>query len=148
MKVLLKHALLLLVFVLAVWVEPLLLLVYLAFTLITSLLFYPSLSRSLDRRGRGKTGYLYAFYDVGSIIPAVKIGREAKRGSRLASHNTAAPLGLVVLFNFKVNNDVEAERYLHDRYGGQRLLKRKEWFVATPRLLLDCLLLRLFRNDS
>lgn len=120
---------------------------YLLYVVGRAVLSYPQITRDLNSvQQRGRAGYLYAFFDVGSAVPAVKIGRETRKASRLASHKTAAPLGIVTLFNFSVKDAVAAERYLHQRYAGLRLSQRNEWFCVSPSLLVELILLAMLRK--
>lgn len=122
---------------------------YISFTVLSACASYLYVSRMLNRvEQRGRSGYIYAFTDIGSIVPAVKIGRESTQEQRLNAHRTAAPLGIIVFCNFYVPDAVAAEGYLHRRYYGQRLYSRTEWFVLTPRLFVELILLRLIRRSK
>jgi hypothetical protein len=93
------------------------------------------------KRRHGKAGYIYSFFDVGNIVPAIKIGRETNADERLRSHRTAAPLGIVTVSHFKVRDAVYAEAYLFNRYKHLRLHPRREWFFVTLDMLWTLILL-------
>ncbi len=96
----------------------------------------------------GRRGYIYAFSDIGQFLPTLKIGRETDKGSRMRSHNTAAPFGTIVWCNFPVPDSVYAEAYLHERYRWMRVNPRFEWFfVLNPLMLIDLILLGRFNRD-
>lgn len=96
---------------------------------------------SMQRMKRGKAGYIYAFMDVGQVLPVVKIGRAKDVEQRLAAHRTAAPFGLLVVCRFKVRDAVRAETMLHHRYHAYRVRKSGEWFWLTPHILLELVFL-------
>src|SRR5688500_17717632 len=103
-------------------------LAFLAACLIAALAGYPSMRRHLRHvEQRGRSGFLYGFYDRGNLFPGVKIGRESEERSRLRQHKTAAPLGIRIVFSFPVPDTVYAEWYLHQRYKFSRI-KGGEWF--------------------
>jgi hypothetical protein len=117
---------------------------YFATFLFLALVRYPRLRYLMQRREiKDREGWIYCFGDKGQIIPVVKIGRSSDEKSRLSSHNTAAPFGMWVYFNFPVNDAVYVERLLHQRYKFAHL--RLEWFfILTPLMLFEIILLRLF----
>lgn len=120
-----------------------LLLIILGVLFVRSLVMYPYLrSRFNVIESKGRSGYIYCFFDLGTIIPAVKIGRETEKGSRLRQHKTAAPLGIVCLYNVKAKDTVYTESYLHSRYAITRF-RSNEWFLITPLILFDLILIRL-----
>jgi len=96
-------------------------------------------SRRINRVRGG--GYIYAFSDIGIILPVVKIGRSADQNSRLRSHRTAAPFGIFVWWNVKVPDEVHGERVFHDHYAGLRY--HLEWFLFSPKMLVEFILIRL-----
>jgi hypothetical protein len=92
--------------------------------------------RRIRQRKRG--GYVYIFYDVGQLIPVIKIGRGSNATDRLRAHRTAAPFGLVTLANIRVRDAVHAEAALHRRYQRVRVSARNEWFlVLTPVMVFE-----------
>lgn len=104
---------------------------------------YPALRAELRRvEVRGRAGYLYGFFDRGNLLPAVKIGRESERYARLKQHRTAAPLGINVFFSIAVPDAVAAEAVLHRRYAASRLSPRNEWFMYTPVMFFELVLIR------
>lgn len=120
------------------------LLLVLGVLFIRSLVMYPFMRKHFhikEKSGRG--GYIYCFFDLGTVVPAVKIGRETEKGSRLRQHKTAAPLGIVCLYNVRAKDAVYTESYLHSRYAVTRF-KSNEWFSITPLILFDMILLRIF----
>lgn len=123
-----------------------LLIAYVGIVLIITLLRFPNLRYKLRKvEVRGRKGYLYGFADVGQLIPTIKIGREGDKGSRLASHRTAAPFGLMVFFNIAVKDAHYAERYLHRRYQKFRIRRNNEWFYfVSLEMFFEILLLRFF----
>lgn len=93
---------------------------------------------------RKRQGYIYVFADIGQVVPAVKIGRGSDDRSRLRSHQTAAPFGLLTIANFRVNDAVYVEKVLHYRYRQTRVSKRNEWFlVLTPVMMYELFFMRM-----
>lgn len=90
---------------------------------------------------RRKYEYIYVFRGGREAFWRVKIGRTNNLLSRLRSHRTANPFGIVVLMAFKTSDSVEAERFLHDEFSYSRISTRNEWFTLNPRLLLSMVLL-------
>lgn len=129
------------------WLEMLLLLFMLGNTLsflialINMFVFWQHFSRK-ERRGR--KGYIYAFTDIGQLLPVVKIGRASDAHQRLSAHRTAAPFGLVTYCIAEVADDVYAEGYLHQRYAHRRISSRNEWFWMTPVMFWELVLIRVF----
>lgn len=115
----------------------------------TVLLRQVELRRNLKKRLQGgRRGYIYAFSDIGQLLPTIKIGRETEKGSRMRSHRTAAPFGCIVWCNFWVGDSVYAESYLHERYRWYRINSRFEWFfILNPLMLIDLILLGKFNRD-
>lgn len=123
------------------WLQTFIL--YLLFQLLSAFFGFNQLKRDLQVvQKKGRAGYLYCFYDYGSIVPAIKIGRETHREQRLNSHRTAAPLGICVIFSFAVKDAIAAEAYLFKRYKPLRLYTRKEWFMLSAKLVFESLLMR------
>lgn len=117
---------------------------YVSTFLFLALVRYPRLRYLMNRKEvNGRSGHIYGFGDIGQIIPLIKIGRSSDEKSRLSSHNTAAPFGMIVYFNFPVNDAVYVERLLHQRYKFAHA--NREWFfILTPLMLFEILLLRFF----
>lgn len=106
---------------------------------------YIPLRRELQRvEQRGRSGYLYGFFDRGTLLPCVKIGRESTLGSRLRQHRTAAPIGIRVVFSFPVRDAVYAEGVLHRRYAFSRLAGNEWFWYSGPVMVFEILLLRVF----
>lgn len=92
---------------------------------------------------RGRKGYIYAFTDLGQLLPVVKIGRASDADQRLSSHRTAAPFGLIVYCIAEVADDVYAENFLHRRHASWRISSRNEWFWMTPVMFWELILIRI-----
>jgi hypothetical protein len=112
----------------------------------TILLRQIELRRNLSKKAiSGRRGYIYAFSDIGQIVPTLKIGRETEKGSRMRSHRTAAPFNVIVWCNFYVPDSVAAEAYLHNYYRWMRVSRHNEWFyVLNPLMLIDLIILGWF----
>lgn len=81
---------------------------------------------------RRPRGYIYYFRGTNKLL--VKIGRTKNLLSRLRSHRTANPYGIVVLGVVPVYDDVEAEKAIHSMFSVQRVSRRNEWFYLSPLL--------------
>lgn len=135
----------LIIYLISLSPDPLqLILLILGVLFIRSLVLYPFVRKHFRVKDKpGRSGYIYCFFDLGTIVPAVKIGRETEKGSRLRQHKTSAPLGIICLYNVKAVDAVYSESYLHARYFLTRI-PRKEWIIITPLVLFDSLIFRLF----
>lgn len=115
----------------------------------------PYVLKCLNTRKRTKrSGYVYAFTDIGQLLPLVKIGLASDDTGRLLSHKTAAPLGIVVFYNTRVIDRVHAERTLHGLNPLTRIKNltlgkiNNEWFILTPDMVLDICVIRLYGDFS
>lgn len=94
-----------------------------------------------------KRGYVYGFSDWGQILPTIKIGRETTKGSRLASHKTAAPFGIRVYFDFAVKDAHKAESILHQHFAKWRVKRNNEWFyLLSPYAFLEVWMLKFMKG--
>ena len=110
------------------------------------------LVKNINKRKASKSGYCYGFMDMGQVLPVVKIGLSSDKHSRLRSHKTAAPFGILTLFNIKVRDRAYTEQYLHTRYALCRLktygLLDNEWFLLLPTMVLDFIIIQLLLDFS
>lgn len=118
------------------------LLIYVAYSILVAI--FRLVKDRLVFRGNWRKGYIYAFTDLGFILPVVKIGRTNDLKQRLSAHTTAAPFGLVVYSRFPVKNDVVAEKALHRRYQKVRVRNNGEWFWLTLPMFFELILLNVF----
>ncbi|GEM_PF-3769110 len=79
-------------------------------------------------------GYVYIFKDI-EISQRYKIGRTNHPRRRLNNFGVKLPFKTEVIYIFRTNHAVDAERYLHDRYAKSR--KRGEWFSLSPAQLAE-----------
>lgn len=117
-------------------------LAFIAFEIFYTVMTFVSLSKRITGSKYSRKGWVYGFYDFGSLVPAIKIGRSSSEKGRLRSHKTAAPWGILTCFNIQVKDAIHAERQFHDLLQDVRVSNRNEWFYLTPRFLCLIILLK------